>query len=117
MRRVETLRCQLPKSAGQAPIERLPKSVAIVFDEHQIVPPGNIEHDVEIERIAQRVSQHNGPRSWADGIGQTLGDDIASRGIDIDENRHATVLHDRSDRGRKTGSHGQHFIARAQRSF
>ena len=66
----------------------------------------------QIERIAQRMGEHDRSGLVRDRRGQSIHVHIKGLKIDIHEHRNAAVLHDRRDGCRETGGDGQHFGAR-----
>ena len=54
--------------------------------------PDEVGHGVEVEGIAERVRQHDGPRPRADGVLQAVGHDVGRVQADVEKHRHAAVL-------------------------
>jgi hypothetical protein len=77
----------------------------------------NRSYRLEVEWIAQRMSNHDRARAGRNGSFNERSIDIVGRNINIDKNRHKSVLNAGVDCRWKTSSDRYHFIARLDGSL
>src|SRR5437762_226072 len=114
---IEALGREVPEASGVTTAVSRPEGVAVVLDEIQIMSLHEVKHTVEIVRIAQRMSEHDGAGPGTDGIGQAVHDDVRRPLIDIHKHRHASILNDGRNGGGKACRDRNHFIAWHERTF
>ena len=78
----------------------------------QVVLGGELHHCIEIERVAQRVGQHDGPGPVGTRHFELGYFDVVCRNLYVDKHRNESVLNDGIDGGGKSRRHGDDFIAR-----
>jgi hypothetical protein len=88
--------------------------VAAVLDEHQAVAAAEVDDRAEVERVAQRVGDHDGARAVGDGRLHRLDVDVVGGQRDVHEHRHEAVLDDRVDGRGEAGGDGDDLVTRLQ---
>ena len=88
--------------------------VAVVLDEEQVVLGGERGDRIEIERVAERVREHDRARPRADRLREPIDPHVVGAELDVDEHRHEPVEHDRVHGGGESGRDREHLVARAQ---
>ena len=83
-------------------VVRRAERVAAVFDQPEIVLAREVGDRVQVERIAERVGDHDGARAVGQGRFELRHVDVIRRQFHVDEDRDAAVLNDRVDRGRES---------------
>ena len=100
--------------AGKLGAER----VAAILHEPEIVPLAEVGDGRAVERIAERVGEHDGAGLVAAGCLQPIHVDVVGRMLfrmlDIDEHRHAVGLQDRVHGRGKSRSHRDHLVPGAE---
>jgi len=77
---VEAGRTEMAEGPGEsAPIEA-PESIAVVLDQVEVVRPAELPDGIEIERVAQGMGEHDGPRLVAEGVVEPVTSMLAVRG-------------------------------------
>ena len=92
-------------------IVRCTQSVAVVFDQPEIVFAAECGNDIQIEGIAQGVGQKNRPGPIAQGSIELRCIHVIGRDNDIHENGNQPVLQNGVDRCGKTHRQGNDLIA------
>src|SRR4029077_14832871 len=85
--------------------------ITAVFNDIEVVLFRDRGDRVEIERISERVREHNRPRFRSNSRGQAIDIDIGCREINVDEYRNALILNDWRDRGGKSGGDSNNLAA------
>ena len=88
--------------------------VAAVLDQPEVVLRGERGDGAQVERVAQRVRDHDGPRPRREGRLELATVEVVGRQVDVDEDGHQPVLDDRVDRGREAGGGGDDLVAGLQ---
>ena len=109
--RIEADGCEVAEGAHGLPFIRGANRVAAVFNQPKVVLPGECGDRIEIEGIAQRVSQHDGLGALAQGFLKLADIDVVSRNGYVYKNRHQSILNDRVDCGWKASCDSDDFIA------
>ena len=111
---IEGERREVAERPDRAPVVGPAEGVAAVLDQHQLVAAAERLDGLEIERVAQRVGDHDRARARREGVLQLVDVDVVARQLDVDEHGHEAVLHDRIDRRGKAGRDRDHLVARTQ---
>ncbi len=98
-------------------LDRLParaERVAHVLDDPEVVTSRHLEDAIDVERVPERVGQDDRPRPGADRLLEKLRVEVVGRELDVEEDRHETVLEDRVEGRRETGRARDDLVARLQ---
>ncbi len=111
---VEAQRAHVAEGARQAPVVGGAERIAAVLHDPQVVPPGQGQHRVQVEGIAQGVGEHDGAGLLAHRGFQLRGVHVAGGQLHVHEHRHQPVEQHRVHRGGKAGGHGDHLVTGPQ---
>jgi hypothetical protein len=112
VRGIEAGGSQVPECPCHAAAPGRSQGVTVVLNHPEIMLSRERQHAIEIERISQRVGQHNGPRPRRDGFRHSIRIRVVGSQIGIHKDRHECMLYERKYGGRKCGGCGDHFVAR-----
>ena len=111
VRRVKAQCCNVAKGAHHLATVGSAQRIAAVFNQPQVVLFAERGDHVEVERVAQRMGQHDGFGFGRNGSFYLAGVDIVGEPVHINKNRHRAKLNDRVDGGWKACRHANDFIA------
>ena len=113
--RIEAARGHVAELTDVFPCKLGAERVAAVLHEPEVMPPAEVGDRGTVERIAERVGEHHGPRLVAAGRLEAIHVDVVGgvcfRMLDVDEHGHAVGLQDRVDRRGETRGDGDHLVA------
>src|SRR5665647_28749 len=81
-------------------VDRAAERLTGVLDDPQVVLPCELHQRFHVDRVTQEVDRHDRAGSGGQGLVQTLRLKVQGVGVDVNKNRHAAVLQDRSQRRR-----------------
>ena len=117
VRGVERVRRRGAERADLAAADARAERVAAVLDQHEVVLAAQRLHARAVERVAERVGEHEPARARADRGGDRLERRVVGVGLDVDVDRHEPVLVDGRDRGGEADRGADHLVARAERAL
>ena len=121
MRRIEAGRAEVADTAREflLAIDRVEgaKRITVVLDEPEVVLVTEILDSLEVERIAERMRDHDSLRLVRERSLKLRHIDVVLRDRHIDKDRHCSVVDNRRDRRRETGCHRDDLIPAADAAF
>ena len=111
---VERERRQVAECADGTAVPVRSERVAAVLDQPQVVPLAERRDGVEVERVAERVGDHDGAGADAAGRLQPGAVDVVPGQRDVDEDRDEAVLDDRVHRRREARGDRDDLVAGAE---
>ena len=98
--------------AGLAAADARAERVAAVLDQHEAVLAAQRLDARPVERVAERVREHEAARARPDRGGDRLERRVVGVGLDVDVDRHEAVLVDGRDRRREADRGADDLVAR-----
>lgn len=121
MRRIEAGRAEVADTAREflLAIDRVEgaKRITVVLDEPEVVLVTEILDSLEVERIAERMRDHDSLRLVRERSLKLRHIDVVLRDRHIDKDRHCSVVDNRRDRRRETGCHRDDLIPTTDAAF
>ena len=85
--------------------------IAAVLDYPEVVFGSQLHNRIDVKRIAEGMRQHDGFGAAGDSCFELRYIDVVSRKLNVDEDRDESVLKNRIDSCRKSGSYGDDFVS------
>src|SRR6185312_13715271 len=98
-RGIERERREVAERADHAPVEAGAERVARVLDQGEAMTLGDLDDARGVERVAERVREHDRARPGPDRLLDPRGIDVVRGRLHVNEDGDATSLEDRIDDG------------------